>query len=130
MGYFIVIIYSQSHFIKITEILSFLDKNILSKCIKYCFNMDWISKIFRGGGVRRRQPRSDFSLDPRLVIGEKHEVYFRLTSVLSKFTVLPLARIFPCHKEILALARKMQGNKFHKEIARKNSHLKGSCKDC
>jgi hypothetical protein len=43
--------------------------------------------------------------------------------------VLPLARIFPCHKEIQALARKMQGNKFHKEIARKNSHVKGNCKD-
>ena len=28
--------------------------------------MDWISKIFRGGGVRRSQPRSDFFLDPRL----------------------------------------------------------------
>ena len=28
--------------------------------------MDWISKIFRRGGVRRSQPRSDFFLDPRL----------------------------------------------------------------
>ena len=48
---------------------------------------------------------------------------------MAKMLQAVLARIFPCHKEILALARKMQGNKFHKEIARKNSHLKGSCKE-
>jgi hypothetical protein len=29
--------------------------------------------------------------------------------------VLPLARIFPCSKEILVLARNLQGNGFHNE---------------
>jgi hypothetical protein len=41
--------------------------------------------------------------------------------------VLPLARIFPCSKEILVLARNLQGNEMHKEMARKNS--KGNYKD-
>jgi hypothetical protein len=43
--------------------------------------------------------------------------------------VLPLARIFPSHKEILAFARKMQGNKFYKEMARKNTEIEGNCKN-
>jgi hypothetical protein len=43
--------------------------------------------------------------------------------------VLPLARIFPCSKEILVLARNLQGNEMHKEMARKNTKIKGNCKD-
>jgi hypothetical protein len=31
--------------------------------------------------------------------------------------VLPLARIFPCSKEILVLARNLQGNEFYKEMS-------------
>jgi hypothetical protein len=31
--------------------------------------------------------------------------------------VLPLTRIFPCSKEILVLARNLQGNKIYKEMA-------------
>jgi hypothetical protein len=41
--------------------------------------------------------------------------------------VLPLARIFPCSKKILVLARNMQENEFYKEMARKNTKLKGNC---
>jgi hypothetical protein len=43
--------------------------------------------------------------------------------------VLPLARIFPCSKEILVLARNLQGNEIYKEMARKNTKIKGYCKD-
>jgi hypothetical protein len=47
--------------------------------------------------------------------------------------VLPLARIFPCRKEILVLAnvlaRNLQGNEMRKEMARKNTKIKGNCKD-
>jgi hypothetical protein len=43
--------------------------------------------------------------------------------------VLPLTRIFPCNKEILVLARNLQGNKIYKEMARKNTKIKGNCKD-
>jgi hypothetical protein len=45
------------------------------------------------------------------------------------YTVLPLTRIFPCSKEILILARNLQGNKIYKEMARKNTKMKGNCKD-
>jgi hypothetical protein len=38
--------------------------------------------------------------------------------------VLPLTRIFPYSKEILVLARNLQGNKIYKEMARKNTKLK------
>jgi hypothetical protein len=48
---------------------------------------------------------------------------------VSKYAVLPLRRIFPCRKEILVLARNLQGNKIYKEIARKNKKIKGNCKD-
>jgi hypothetical protein len=44
-------------------------------------------------------------------------------------SVLPLTRIFPCSKEILVLARNLQGNKIYKEMARKNTKIKGNCKD-
>jgi hypothetical protein len=44
-------------------------------------------------------------------------------------SAFPLARIFPCRKEILVQARKMQGNVFYKEMARKNTKIKGNCKD-
>ena len=37
--------------------------------------------------------------------------------------VLPLARIFPCSKEILVLARNLQGNEIYKEMARKNKEI-------
>jgi hypothetical protein len=40
--------------------------------------------------------------------------------------VLPLARIFPCSKEILVLARNLQGNEIYKEMARKNTKIKGN----
>ena len=43
--------------------------------------------------------------------------------------VLPLTRIFPRSKEILVLARNLQGNKIYKEMARKNTKIKGNCKD-
>ena len=43
--------------------------------------------------------------------------------------VLPLTRIFPCSKKILVLARNLQGNKIYKEMARKNTQIKGNCKD-
>ena len=43
--------------------------------------------------------------------------------------VLPLTRIFPCSKEILVLARNLQGNKIYKEMARENTQIKGNCKD-
>jgi hypothetical protein len=39
--------------------------------------------------------------------------------------VLPLARTFPCSKEILALVRNLQENQMHKEMARKNAKIKG-----
>jgi hypothetical protein len=38
--------------------------------------------------------------------------------------VLPLTRIFPCSKEVLVLARNLQGNKIYKEMARKIHKLK------
>jgi hypothetical protein len=47
----------------------------------------------------------------------------------SQQPVLPLARIFPCSKEILVLAGNLQGNEMHKEMARKNTKIKGNCKD-
>ena len=53
-------------YLKITEILSFLDKHDLSKCIKYCFDMALYFQNFPGGGGRQSQPRSDFFLDPPL----------------------------------------------------------------
>jgi hypothetical protein len=40
-------------------------------------------------------------------------------------SVLPLAGIFPCSKEILVHARNLQGNEMHKEMARKNTKIKG-----
>jgi hypothetical protein len=43
--------------------------------------------------------------------------------------VFPLARMFPCSKELLVLARNLQGNKIYKEMARKNTRIKGNCKD-
>jgi hypothetical protein len=43
--------------------------------------------------------------------------------------VLPLTRIFPCSKEISVFARNLQGNKIYKEMARKNTKIKGNCKD-
>jgi hypothetical protein len=42
-------------------------------------------------------------------------------------SVLPLTRIFPCSKEILVLARNLQGNKIYKEMARKIQKLKDFC---
>jgi hypothetical protein len=36
---------------------------------------------------------------------------------------------FPCSKEILVLARNLQGNKIYKEMARKYTKIKGNCKD-
>jgi hypothetical protein len=45
------------------------------------------------------------------------------------YSVLPLTMIFPCSKEILVLARNLQGNKIYKEMARKNTKIKGNCKD-
>ena len=55
MRYLIVIVIRSRillKYLKITEILSFLEKNVLSKCIKYCFNMALYCKNFsgRGGG--------------------------------------------------------------------------------
>jgi hypothetical protein len=38
--------------------------------------------------------------------------------------VLPLTRIFPCSKEILVLARNLQGNKIYKEMEGKIQKLK------
>jgi hypothetical protein len=43
--------------------------------------------------------------------------------------VLALARIFSCSKEILVLARNLQGIESYKEMARKNTKIKGNCKD-
>jgi hypothetical protein len=58
--------------------------------------------------------------------------YHIYSAILRKYTyksVLPLARIFPCSKEILVHARNLQGNEMHKEMARKNTKIKGNCKD-
>jgi hypothetical protein len=56
------------------------------------------------------------------------QIYIEVTGATSG-TVLPLTRIFPCSKEILVLARNLQGNKIYKEMARKNTKIKGNCKD-
>jgi hypothetical protein len=55
--------------------------------------------------------------------------YYQDTNKAIYRTVLPLTRIFPCSKEILVLARNLQGNKIYKEMARKNTKIKGNCKD-
>jgi membrane protein YqaA with SNARE-associated domain len=39
------------------------------------------------------------------------------------------ASTFPCNKEILVFARKLQGNKFKEEMVRKNTDFQGNCKD-
>ena len=59
----------------------------------------------------------------------KMKEYRRFRSIETNQSVLPLARIFPCSKEILVLARNLQGNEMHKEMARKNTKIKGNCKD-
>jgi hypothetical protein len=41
---------------------------------------------------------------------------FDYVLTLDMYSVLPLARIFPCSKEILVLARNLQGNEMHKEM--------------
>ena len=79
MRYFIVIIYSQSHFIKIPlnyrNFIFFWTKISPQNALNTVLIWDWISKIFREGGVRRSQPRSEFFLDPRLVCPKGYYFY-------------------------------------------------------
>ena len=72
----------------------------------------------------------DSNLNFKNHISEQLKKAYAKASALRRIRpVLPLARIFPCSKEILVLARNLQGNEMHKEMARKNTKIKENCKD-